>query len=69
VPVSPNAESSYDWVSEQWTVPVNLGFSQVFRIGDQAMRFQIGGKYYAETPEGGPEWGIRTTLTFLFPKQ
>jgi hypothetical protein len=64
-----NAESSYDWVAEQWTVPINLGISQVIRIGDQAMSFQIGGKYYAEVPEGGPEWGIRSTLIFLVPKQ
>ena len=67
--ISLNAESSYDWVAEQWTVPINLGISQVFKIGDQAMSFQLGGKYYAEVPEGGPEWGIRSTLTFLFPKQ
>ncbi|SFU22456.1 hypothetical protein [Mesorhizobium sp. YR577] len=49
-------------------MPINLGVSQVFKIGEQAMSFQVGGKYYAEAPEGGPEWGIRTTLTFLFPK-
>lgn len=64
-----NAESSYDWVAEQWTVPINLGVSQVFKVGDQAMSFQVGGKYYAEAPEGGPDWGIRTTLTLLFPKK
>lgn len=64
-----NAESSYDWVAEQWTVPINPGFSQVFKVGDQAMSFQVGGKYHAGTPQRGPEWGIRTTLTFLFPKQ
>ena len=64
-----NTESTYDWVADQWTVPINLGVSQVFKIGDQAMSFQVGGKYYAEAPEGGPEWGIRTTLTFLFPRR
>jgi hypothetical protein len=67
--ISLNAETSYDWVANQWTVPINLGVSQVFKIGGQAMSFQVGGKYYAEAPEGGPEWGIRTTLTFLFPKK
>ena len=65
--LSLNTESTYDWVSDQWTVPINLGVSQVFKIGDQALSFQVGGKYYAEAPEDGPEWGIRTTLTFLFP--
>jgi hypothetical protein len=67
--ISLNTEASYDWVAEQWTVPINLGVSQVFKIGDQAMSFQVGGKYFAEAPEGGPEWGIRTTLTFLFPEK
>jgi len=65
--ISLNTESSYDWVGDQWTVPINLAVAQVFKIGDQPMSFSIGGKYYAEAPEGGPEWGVRTVLTFLFP--
>jgi hypothetical protein len=67
--VSVNTETTYDWVSEKWTVPVNLGFSQVMKIGEQPVSFQIGGKYYAEAPEGGPAWGLRTTITLLFPKK
>ncbi|MGQ3210115.1 transporter [Shinella sp.] len=63
-----SVDSTYDWTNDQWTVPINLGVTQVFQIGTQAMSFQIGGKYYADAPPGGPEWGIRTTLTFLFPK-
>ena len=27
-----------------------------------------GGRYYAEGPSGGPEWGARFVITFLFPK-
>jgi len=64
-----NTEASYDWNAEQWTVPINVGISQVFKLGDQAMSFQIGARYYAEAPEGAPEWGLRTTLTFLFPEK
>jgi hypothetical protein len=56
-------------IADQWTVPIKLAVSQVFKVGDQAMSFQVGGKYYAEAPEGGPDWGIRTTLTLLFPKK
>jgi len=55
--ISLNAESSYDWVADQWTMPINLAVSQVFKIGEQAMSFQVGGKYYAEAPESGPDWG------------
>jgi hypothetical protein len=69
ITLSLNAESSYDWIADQWTVPINLGVSKVFKVGNQAMSFQIGGKYYAEAPAGAPKWGIRTTLTFLFPEK
>nr|WP_258609844.1 transporter [Mesorhizobium sp. AR10] len=67
--VSLNAEATYNWEAEQWTVPLNLGFAQVLKIGEQPVSFQIGAKYYAVAPEGGPEWGIRTTITLLFPKK
>jgi hypothetical protein len=67
--VTLNTESTYDWMTEQWTVPINLGVAQVFKVGDQPVSFQVGAKYYAEAPEGTPEWGIRSTLTFLFPKK
>lgn len=63
-----SVDSTYDWIDRQWNVPVNLGVSQVFAVGKQAMSFQVGGRYYPETPEGGPEWGLRSTITFLFPK-
>jgi hypothetical protein len=69
VTLSLNTESTYDWVADQWTVPINLAVSKVFKIGEQSMSFQIGGKYYAEAPAGAPQWGIRTTLTFLFPEK
>lgn len=39
------------------------------KIGEQPVSFQIGGKYYAEAPEGGPAWGLRSTITLLFPKK
>ena len=64
-----NTETTYDWIADQWTVPINFGVSQVFNIGKQAMSIQVGGKYYAEKPEGGPDWGIRTTLTFIIPEK
>jgi hypothetical protein len=63
-----NTEATYDWTAEEWTVPLNLGVSQLVRIGSQPVSFQVGGRYYADSPPGGPEWGIRFTITFLFPK-
>ena len=64
-----NTETTYDWRHEQETVPVNGIVSKVFRIGKQPVSLALGGKYFAEAPDGGPEWGIRVVVTFLFPKQ
>jgi hypothetical protein len=63
-----NTESTYDWQNSQWTVPINVFVSQLLKIGGQPIQFQIGGRYYAEKPDGGPDWGLRFTVTFLFPK-
>jgi hypothetical protein len=63
-----NTESTYDWTAKQWTVPLNLSISQVVKFGSQPMQFAIGPRYYAESPPGGPEWGVRFTMTFLFPR-
>jgi hypothetical protein len=64
-----NTESSYDWEGEEWSVPLNATVSQLFKIGPQIMQLTLGARYWAESPEGGPEdWGLRAQLTFLFPK-
>ena len=63
-----NTESTYDWSSSQWTVPLNLSVSQLVRFGKQPVQFAIGPRYYAESPDGGPEWGARFVVTFLLPK-
>jgi len=63
-----NTESTYDWQNSQWTVPINLAVSQLLKLGGQPMQFQLGGRVYAERPDGGPDWGLRFTVTFLFPK-
>jgi hypothetical protein len=63
-----NTEATYDWTGEEWTVPLNLVASQMVKIGNQPMQFSIGGRYYADAPDSGPEWGLRFVVTFLFPK-
>jgi hypothetical protein len=42
--------------------------AQVVRVGKQPIQFLIGGRYYADGPDDGPEWGLRFAITFLFPK-
>ena len=63
-----NTESTYDWENSQWTVPLNAFVSQLVKIGGKPVQFQVGYRYYAEKPDGGPDWGLRFTVTFLFPK-
>jgi len=62
-----NIQASYDWIGEQWTAPLNAGFSKVFTVGTQPMSFAFNGTYYIARPDGGPRWGVQPVLTFLFP--
>ncbi len=66
--LSINTESTYDWNEHQWTVPINLAVSQILKIGPLPISVQAGPRFYADGPSGGPDWGFRLTLTFLFPK-
>ena len=63
-----SSESSYDWKQSQWTVPLIVNLGQLVKIGKLPIDCKLSGKYYAEAPEGAPDWGLRFTITFLFPK-
>jgi hypothetical protein len=63
-----NTESTYDWHNHQWTVPLNLMVQQLVKIGKQPVALTVGGRYYADKPDGGPDWGLRFAVIFLFPK-
>jgi len=39
----------------------------VVKLGKHPMSIAFGAGYYVESPEGGPEWKIRTAITLLFP--
>src|SRR3974390_1212449 len=63
-----NTESTYDWQQRQWLVPLNFFVSQLLKVGKQPLSLQLGYRYYADGPQGGPDWGLRFAVTFLFPK-
>lgn len=67
--LSVNFESTYDWKGRQWTVPFNIGYSKVAKLGGQLVSYQAGARYYFEAPDNGAEWGLRFTFTLLFPQQ
>jgi hypothetical protein len=64
-----NTESTYDWESEQWSVPVNFMVSKVRHFGEQMVSIQGGVRYWVEGTDSGPEGlGLRFTVTLLFPE-
>ncbi|RYH08124.1 transporter [Tropicimonas sp. IMCC6043] len=64
-----NTESTYDWVAEEWSVPINVMVGQIVKLGKQPVQLSLGTRYWADAPENGPEgWGARFQVTFLFPK-
>lgn len=62
-----NMESTYAWTHEQWTVPMNAGVTHMFKLGNQRVQGGVMGRYYFDSPSGGPDWGLRFVLTFLIP--
>jgi hypothetical protein len=65
-----NTESTYDWEAEEWSVPINVTVSQLLKVRGQIFQVGAGVRYWADSPENGPEdWGFRLTLTLLFPKR
>jgi hypothetical protein len=64
-----NTESTYDWESEQWAVPLNATVSQLLLVGGMPISVGGGIRFWAEAPEYGPEGvGYRFLVTLLFPK-
>lgn len=64
-----NSESTYNWESEEWSVPVNFIVAKMTRIGNQMVSLGVGARYYAESTDNGPEgWGARLMVTLLYPK-
>lgn len=43
------------------------GIRIIYNFGQQPVQFAVGGRVYADSPEGGPDWGLRGAVTFLFP--
>ncbi|MFJ3368245.1 transporter [Pseudomonas sp. NPDC086251] len=64
-----NTESTYDWQAREWSIPINLFVSQLFKVGRHPMSLQAGPRYWVESPRDGAQgWGFRMALTLLFPK-
>ncbi|MGH7149171.1 MAG: transporter, partial [Planctomycetota bacterium] len=64
-----NAESAYHWTGDGWSIPVHALASKVVRIGGQRVSLQAGLRYWADSPDSGPEgWGVRVAAVLALPK-
>ena len=64
-----DTESTYDWKAESWSVPIHFKVEQLLKIGGQMIQVGGGLRYWAASPDSGPEGlGARLNLIFLFPK-
>lgn len=65
-----NTETTYDWVENEASVPINLLATKVMKIGERTISLGGGVRYWADAPENGPDgWAARAIVTFLFPKR
>lgn len=64
-----DTESTYDWKSQEWSVPINFTVSKLVMFGKQPVSFSGGPRYWAASTEHGPDrWGVRAGISLLFPK-
>ena len=64
-----SSESTYNWETKKWSVPINAGVNQLLDIGGQKVQLGFGVRYWAESTSSGPDgFGLRVNVTFLFPK-
>lgn len=63
------SETTYNWQSEQWSVPVNLALSKLVKFGKLPVSLQAGVGYWAESPDSGPEgFRFRLQANIVLPK-
>lgn len=64
-----NTESTYNWEEREWSVPINATVAQIVKLGKLPVQFQVGARYWAHSPDDGPDgWGARFAIIFMFPK-
>lgn len=67
------SESIANWKaansSDVWTVPINALVSKITKLGPFPFSVQGGLGVYVVSPEGGPNWKLRTAFVVLLPRK
>ncbi len=64
---SPNIIANW-YADEKWTVPLGGGIGKLHKFGNQPVNLRLESYYNVERPKGAPDWAVRFTVQFLFPK-
>ena len=63
------SETTYNWQSEKWSVPINLALSKLVKFGKLPVSLQGGMGYWAESPDNGPGgFRFRLQANIVLPK-
>ena len=66
---SVQTETTYNWETEKWSVPINIAISKLVRWGRLPVSLQAGVGYWAKSPDYGPEgFRLRFQANFVLPK-
>ena len=66
---SAQTESTYNWKTERWSVPVNAAVSKLVMFGRPPVNLQAGVGYWLDSPRSGAD-GLRYRLqaNFVLPR-
>ena len=50
-----NLENTYDWETDEWSVPANLMVMQMIKLGSQLAQVGAGVRYWVDSPDGAAD--------------
>ena len=67
--VSFQSETTYNWESRKWSVPVNAAVAKLVMMGKLPVSLKAGVGRWLTTPDSGPDgWRFRLQANFVLPK-
>lgn len=67
--VSVQSETSYNWETKDWSVPINIAAAKLVMLGRLPVSVQAGVGRWLTTPASGPDgWRFRLQANFVLPK-
>jgi hypothetical protein len=64
------SETTANWEATSgnvWSIPLNVQVSKVARLGPFPASYAAGIGFYLDSPDGGPEWRLRSAVTIMLP--